>query len=96
MTGNRIPAMQTEITEEMRGILNGWLVEVHLKYKLLPETLFITINLIDRFLEKQIVERKHYQLLGITAMLVASKYEELYPPTIEDFIHISDNTYSRD
>jgi cyclin B len=80
----------------MRGILNGWLVEVHLKFKLLPETLYIAVNLIDRFVEKCPVARKEYQLLGITAMMVASKYEERYPPNIEDFIHISDNTYNRE
>lgn len=79
----------------MRGILNSWLVEVHLKFKLLPETLYIAINLIDRFIEKCLVVRKEYQLLGITAMMIASKYEERYPPNIEDFIHISDNTYNR-
>lgn len=60
MTPNRIPAFQTEITEEMRGILHGWLVEVHLKFKLLPETLYICVNIIDRFLEKRFVARGEY------------------------------------
>lgn len=96
MTANRVPTFQTEITEEMRGILHGWLVEVHLKFKLLPETLYIAINLIDRYLEHRFVSRGNYQLLGVTAMLIACKYEERYPPVIEDFIHISDNTYTRE
>ena len=69
---------------------------LYLKFKLLPETLYIAVNLIDRFVEKCPVARKEYQLLGITAMMVASKYEERYPPNIEDFIHISDNTYNRE
>lgn len=43
---------QTDINEKMRAILIDWLIEVHLKFKLLPETLFLTINLIDRFLER--------------------------------------------
>lgn len=80
----------------MRGILHSWLVEVHLKFKLLPETLYIAINLIDRYLERRFVARNEYQLLGTTAMLIACKYEERYPPVIEDFVHITDNTYSRD
>ena len=60
MTGKCVPTFQTEITEEMRGILHGWLVEVHLKFKLLPETLFIAVNLIDRFLENRFVARGAY------------------------------------
>lgn len=79
----------------MRGILHGWLVEVHLKFRLLPETLYIAIHIIDRFLELRFVSRMDYQLLGITAMLIASKYEERYPPELADFVHIADNTYNK-
>lgn len=43
---------QTDINEKMRAILIDWLIEVHLKFKLLPETLFLTVNIIDRYLEK--------------------------------------------
>jgi len=60
MTQPRIPAIQTEITEDMRNELNGWIVQVHLKFLLLPETLYIAINLIDRYLEHQVVIRGHY------------------------------------
>ena len=48
---------QKEITEKMRAILVDWLVEVHLKFKLMPETLYLTINIIDRYLEKESVQR---------------------------------------
>ena len=61
-------------------ILVDWLVEVHLKFKLMPETLFLTHNLIDRFLEKKAVSRKNLQLVGVTAMLMASKYERFGLP----------------
>ena len=50
-------SQQNDINEKMRAILVDWLIEVHLKFKLLPETLFLTINLIDRFLEKQVISR---------------------------------------
>lgn len=43
--------IQTEVNEKMRAILVDWLVEVHSKFKLLPETIFLTINLIDRYLQ---------------------------------------------
>jgi len=50
---------QREINDKMRSILVDWLIDVHLKFKLLPETLFITINIIDRFLEKMSVTKAH-------------------------------------
>lgn len=49
--------MQTDINEKMRAILIDWLVEVHLKFKLVPESLYLTVNLIDRYLEKEQVTR---------------------------------------
>lgn len=80
----------------MRIILIGWLVEVHLKFKLLPETLFLTVNLIDRYCEKKQIPRINYQLLGVTSMLIASKYEEIYAPEIRDFVYITDKAYSKE
>ena len=72
----------------MRSILIDWLVEVHLKFKLLPETLYLTVNLIDRYLGKDQVHRSHLQLIGVTAMLIACKYEEIYPPIVKDFVYM--------
>jgi cyclin B len=57
-------------------------VEVHLKFKLVPETLYLTVSLIDRYLEKVEVHREKLQLVGVTAMLIASKYEEIYAPEV--------------
>ena len=139
------PAPQGDVNEKMRAILVDWLVDVHLKFKLMPETLFLTTNLIDRFLEAKQVTRKHLQLVrrgqrgrgaggeqrhpwpawaalaggtsascraalspaslresllppqvGVTAMLVASKYEEIWAPEVRDFVYISDRAYTRD
>ena len=87
---------QTDINHKMRAILVDWLVEVHLKFKLMPETLFLTHNLIDRFLEKKVVSRKNLQLVGVTAMLLASKYEEIWAPEVRDFVYISDKAYTRE
>jgi hypothetical protein len=61
----------------------------------MEETLFLTVNLIDRFLAAQPVVRKKLQLVGVTAMLLACKYEEVSVPVVEDFIVISDRAYSR-
>ena len=86
---------QTDINASMREILVDWLIEVHLKFKLLPETLYLTVNLIDRYLEKQNVLRNKLQLVGVTAMLIASKYEEISPPIVTDFVYITDNAYDK-
>jgi len=87
---------QTDINEKMRAILIDWLTEVHLKFKLMPETLYLTVNLIDRYLEKKLVVRQKLQLVGVTAMLLASKYEEIYAPEVRDFVYITDRAYSRE
>lgn len=86
---------QNDINEKMRAILIDWLIEVHLKFKLLPETLFLTINLIDRYLQKEVVKRNKLQLIGVTAMLIASKYEEIYAPEVRDFVYITDKAYNK-
>ncbi|XP_007046526.2 PREDICTED: G2/mitotic-specific cyclin-2 isoform X1 [Theobroma cacao] len=88
-------AQQSDINEKMRAILIDWLIEVHDKFDLMGETLFLTVNLIDRFLSQQTVVRKKLQLVGLVAMLLACKYEEVSVPVVGDLILISDKAYSR-
>ncbi|KAF8410309.1 hypothetical protein HHK36_002835 [Tetracentron sinense] len=88
-------AQKIDINEKMRAILIDWLIEVHYKFELLDETLFLTVNLVDRFLAQQTVVRKKLQLVGVTAMLLACKYEEVSVPALEDLILISDKFYTR-
>jgi len=87
---------QPDINEKMRAILIDWLVEVHLKFKLMSEVLPLTVNLIDRYLEKRTVMRSKLQLVGVTGMLIASKYEEIYAPEVRDFVYITDRAYTRE
>lgn len=87
---------QDEITEKMRAILIDWMLEVHLKFRLLPETMFLAVNLIDRFLERVNVKKSHLQLVGMACLFIASKYEEIYPPECNDFVYIADNAYTRE
>ncbi|KAL0724457.1 hypothetical protein Bca4012_039056 [Brassica carinata] len=87
---------QRDVTRAMRGILVDWLVEVSEEYTLVPDTLYLTVSLIDWFLHGNYIERQRLQLLGVTCMLIASKYEEIYAPRIEEFCFITDNTYTRD
>lgn len=86
---------QPDINQKMRKILVDWLLKVHTKFKLLPETLFLTVNIIDRYLSHEEVTRKVLQLVGVAAMHIACKYEEIYPPESNDFVYITDNAYSK-
>ena len=86
---------QSDINEKMRAILIDWLVDVHLKFKLVDETLFLAVNMIDRYLEKSEVSRQKLQLVGITSMFIASKYEEIYPPDLRDFVYVTDKAYTK-
>ncbi|XP_051124218.1 putative cyclin-A3-1 [Andrographis paniculata] len=88
--------VQKDATVSMRGVLVDWLVEVSEEYNLLPDTLFLTVSYIDRFLSVNAISRKRLQLLGVSSMLIASKYEEIDPPQIEDFCYITDYTYKRE
>lgn len=87
---------QPDLKWPMRGILCDWLIEVHSKFHLLPETLFLTINLVDRFLSKRVVSLNKLQLVGITAMLVAAKYEEIMAPSVQNFVYMSDGGYTEE
>nr|ADE77085.1 unknown [Picea sitchensis] len=86
---------QRDINGKMRAILINWLIEVHYRFGLMPETLYLTINLLDRYLSIQRVSRNNFQLVGTTAMLLASKYEEIWAPKVDEFLDILENNYER-
>lgn len=86
---------QREVTPKMRTVLIDWLNEVHLQFHLFTETFYLTVGIIDRYLKAYTVtSRKHLQLVGVAAMFLACKYEEMYPPLLKDFVFITDDTYS--
>ena len=86
--------VQNDINPVMRGILVDWLGEVAEEYKLSAENLYLSTNYVDRFLSVMPVLRGRLQLVGVTCMLIASKYEEIFAPQVEDFVYITDSTYS--
>ncbi|KAF5957110.1 hypothetical protein HYC85_004335 [Camellia sinensis] len=92
---NFMETVQRDITQSMRGILVDWLVEVSEEFKLVPDTLYLTVHLIDLFLSQNYIKRQRLKLLGITCMLIASKYEEIRAPRVEEFCFITDNTCPR-
>jgi hypothetical protein len=70
-------------------------VEVHLKYKMVPETLYLTVNILDRYLQLKQVRRSKLQLVGVAALSLAGKYEEIYPPELRDYVYITDKAYNK-
>ena len=88
--------IQDDINEKMREILVEWLVEIHFKFHLLPETLFLTINIMDRYLQKIKIKRKNLQLVGIASLLIACKYEEIYVPNLKLFVYVTDKAYEKE
>jgi len=80
----------------MRSVLVEWLVEVHQQFSLLQETLYLSVCILDRYMQvnAEKVPRKQLQLVGVTAMFIAAKYEEMYAPEIGDFVYITDNAYT--
>merc|ERR1719316_835816 len=67
-----------------------------MKYRLRSETLFLTVNILDRYLTFAPVPRRSLQLVGVVSMLVAAKFEEISPPEVHDFVYITDNAYSKE
>lgn len=85
---------QKDLEWKMRGILVDWLIEVHNRFHLLPETLFLAVNIIDRFLSRKVVRLDRLQLIGVTGMFIASKYEEVLSPPVASFRHVADDGFS--
>eukprot|EP00747_Dinoflagellata_sp_TGD_P056774 gnl/TRDRNA2_/TRDRNA2_150279_c0_seq5.p1 gnl/TRDRNA2_/TRDRNA2_150279_c0~~gnl/TRDRNA2_/TRDRNA2_150279_c0_seq5.p1 ORF type:complete len:507 (-),score=60.16 gnl/TRDRNA2_/TRDRNA2_150279_c0_seq5:257-1777(-) len=81
---------------KMRAILVEWLIQVHTIYGFNCATLFLAVNLLDRYLSCRLVERSQLQLVGIASMLCASKFEQIDPPKACDYVHITDNACSRE
>lgn len=85
-----------QINHKMRTILIDWINEVQYQYKLEIDTYHMTVSIIDRYLQLVVdTPKKELQLVGVTAMFIASKYEELFPPDIDDFVYITDDTYKK-
>lgn len=85
--------LQPTVTSDMRSVLVNWLMQVHTRFQLLQETLFLTVALVDRYLQAQVVSRSKLQLLGMGALLVASKYEETLVPAVSELTYVADGAY---
>lgn len=84
---------QKDLEWQQRGLLMDWLVEIHSKLHLLPETLYLATNIIDRFMTLRVVSLDKIQLVGVTALLLAAKYEEVFPPVLHHFSYLTGGNF---
>ncbi|CAB4252198.1 similar to Saccharomyces cerevisiae YDL155W CLB3 B-type cyclin involved in cell cycle progression [Maudiozyma barnettii] len=87
---------QKELRWSYRRILLDWIVEVHNRFQLLPETLYLTVNLIDRFLSKKSVMLNKFQLVGAAALFIAAKYEEINCPSLKDILYMLNDANTKE
>ncbi|KAL1110189.1 hypothetical protein AAG570_008266 [Ranatra chinensis] len=89
--------MNTNVSSRMRAVLIDWLVEVQVQYKLMQETLHLSVGILDRFLQEvPRIQKEKFQLVGITCLFIACKFEEMYPPELNDFVYVTDSAYTSD
>ncbi|KAL2895093.1 putative cyclin-A3-1 [Bienertia sinuspersici] len=93
--GDYMQRIQKDVSANMRGILVDWLVELAEEFKVVSDTLYLTVSHIDRYLSFKPISRQKLQLLGVSAMLIASKYEEIDPKPVEKFCDMTENTYTK-
>ncbi|CAO1615517.1 unnamed protein product [Sympodiomycopsis kandeliae] len=86
---------QPELRWFMRPYLVDFIVEIHQTFRLRPETLYLTMNIVDRYVSKRIAFKRHYQLIGSAALLIAAKYEDAKDrvPTVPDLVAMCCRAY---
>ena len=87
--------LPTEVKDTSRAFLIEWIIDVHRKFRLVPETLYVTVFIIDRFLSLKQIKKSQLHILGVTALLISTKYEEIYPPELKDLLSVSENKFKK-
>ncbi len=87
--------LPAEVKDTSRAFLIEWIIDVHRKFRLMPETLYVTVFLIDQYLSLKQIKKSQLHILGVTSLLIATKYEEIYPPELKDLLSVSENKFSR-
>ena len=92
---NDIISIQTDINNSMRAVLIDWIISLQNKFYYKRSTLFLTINLIDRYITKKPILRTKFQLLGVASLFIAFKYEEIIMKNINDFVNLAANAFDK-
>ena len=85
----------TEVKDTSRAFLIEWIIDVHRKFRLRPETLYVTVFIVDRFLSLKRIKKNELHILGVTALLISTKYEEIYPPQLKELLNVSENKFNK-
>jgi len=85
-----------KVTPRNRQTLLDWLVTVHKSFALLPETLHLTVRLLDSYLHRANIQNRILQLVGVTCLWIASKFEEIYAPNVDDLLYVTENAFTLD
>ena len=85
----------SEVKDTSRAFLIEWIIDVHRKFRLLPETLYVTVFILDRFLSLKSIKKSQLHILGVTSLLISTKYEEIYPPDLKDLLTVSENKFTK-
>lgn len=87
--------LQPEVKWYMRPYLLDFLLEIHQTFRLDPQTLFLAVNIVDKYCSKRVVFKRHYQLVGCTALWLAAKYEDKKSrvPTLKELVIMCRNAY---
>jgi len=92
---NYLQHVQTEIKDTSRAFLIEWIIDVHRKFRLTSQALYVAVFIIDQYLSKKHLAKTQLHLLGVATLLISSKYEEIYPPTLQDFLTVSENKFTK-
>ena len=84
----------TNVTADMRQILIDWLVDVHQSFELKEQTLYLALAYLNQYAAHNDISKQEYQLVGIACLWIASKYEEIYPPRMQNYVQVTDSSYS--
>lgn len=87
--------METDIKDTSRAFLVEWIIDVQRKFRLLPETLFVAVQICDRYLSAVKCKKSDLHLIGVTAILISTKYEEIYPPEMHELLSVSENKFRK-
>lgn len=87
--------VQTEIKDTSRAFLIEWVIDVHRKFRLTSECLYVCVFIVDQYLSKKKLLKNQLHLLGVATLLIGSKYEEIYPPSLGDFLQVSENKFNK-
>ncbi|XP_053788469.1 LOW QUALITY PROTEIN: cyclin-O [Vidua chalybeata] len=88
-------ARQPQVTAEARCKLVSWLIPVHRHFGLSLEALCLAVNILDRFLATTPVAADCFQLLGVTALLIACKQVEVHLPSVKELLTLCCDAFTR-